>query len=91
MLLEHVDERGQDVRAFRRLTSRCRRAADRTPRFACRSVDADTKATVQKLPMLTVKAGPRDGDEWIKRVKEEYMALITVRAAAHSSARIDES
>ena len=41
-------------------------------------VDAATKATVQKLPMLTVKAGPRDGDDWIKRMKEEYMALIAV-------------
>ena len=40
-------------------------------------VDATTKATVQKLPMLTVKAGPRDGEEWIKRIKEEYTALIT--------------
>ena len=39
-------------------------------------VDEATKKTVQKLPMLTVKAGPRDGDEWIKRMKEEYMALI---------------
>ena len=39
-------------------------------------VDEATKKTVQKLPMLTVKAGPRDGAEWIKRMKEEYMALI---------------
>jgi hypothetical protein len=31
--------------------------------------DASTKATVQKLPMLSVKAGPRDGDDWIKRMK----------------------
>ena len=41
-------------------------------------VDDATKATVKKLPMLTVKAGPRDGEEWIKRMKEEYMALISV-------------
>ena len=41
--------------------------------------DEATKATVQKLPLLTVKAGPRDGDDWIARVKEEYMALIQVR------------
>ena len=56
------------------------RRTDRAPSPTCRSggPDADTKATVQKLPMLTIKAGPRDGDEWIKRVKEEYMALITV-------------
>ena len=39
-------------------------------------VDAATKATVQKLPMLSVKAGPRDGEDWIKRMKEEYQALI---------------
>ena len=43
--------------------------------------DDATKATVQKLPLLTVKAGPRDGDDWIARVKEEYMALIQVRTA----------
>ena len=39
-------------------------------------VDAATKATVQKLPMLTTKAGPRDGDAWVKRMKEELLALI---------------
>lgn len=38
--------------------------------------DEATKSTVQKLPLLTVKAGPRDGEEWTKRMKEEYMALI---------------
>ena len=54
-------------------------------------VDDATKATVQKLPMLTIKAGPRDGDDWIKRMKEEYTALIQVVGApplqipAHSS------
>lgn len=31
---------------------------------------------MQRLPLLTIKAGPRDGEEWIKRMKEEYMALI---------------
>ena len=39
-------------------------------------VDAGTKDTVQKLPLLSSTAGPRDGDEWIARVKEEYRALI---------------
>ena len=39
--------------------------------------DEQTKSTVQKLPLLSVKAGPRDGEDWIKRMKEEYMALIT--------------
>ncbi|EQC31613.1 hypothetical protein, variant [Saprolegnia diclina VS20] len=35
-----------------------------------------TKRTVQKLPLLTTRAGPRDGDAWIARLKEEYTALI---------------
>ena len=43
-------------------------------------MDEGTKQTVQKLPMLSVKAGPRDGEEWIKRMKEEYLALIQARA-----------
>ena len=42
--------------------------------------DEQTKSTVPKLPLLSVRAGPRDGEEWIKRMKEEYLALITVRA-----------
>ena len=29
-----------------------------------------------QLPLCTIKAGPRDGEDWIKRVKEEYKALI---------------
>ena len=39
-------------------------------------IDDATKATMQKLPLCTIKAGPRDGEDWIKRVKEEYKALI---------------
>merc|ERR1719401_1072743 len=35
-----------------------------------------TKAEVQQIPLLTVKAGPRDGDEWIKRLQEELQTLI---------------
>ena len=42
-------------------------------------IDDATKATMQKLPLCTIKAGPRDGEDWIKRVKEEYKALIQVR------------
>ena len=41
-------------------------------------IDDATKATMQKLPLCTIKAGPRDGEDWIKRVKEEYKALIQV-------------
>ena len=39
-------------------------------------IDDATKATMSKLPLCTIKAGPRDGEDWIKRVKEEYKALI---------------
>ena len=34
------------------------------------------KADVQKIPLLTVKAGPRDGADWVERLKEELAALI---------------
>jgi uncharacterized protein (DUF58 family) len=40
------------------------------------SYDASTRRDVQKLPMLTVRAGPRDGAAWRERLKEEYKALI---------------
>eukprot|EP00746_Dinoflagellata_sp_MGD_P003152 gnl/MRDRNA2_/MRDRNA2_106124_c0_seq1.p1 gnl/MRDRNA2_/MRDRNA2_106124_c0~~gnl/MRDRNA2_/MRDRNA2_106124_c0_seq1.p1 ORF type:complete len:191 (-),score=40.83 gnl/MRDRNA2_/MRDRNA2_106124_c0_seq1:40-552(-) len=39
-------------------------------------VDAATKAIVQKIPLLTIKAGPRDKEKWIDRLKEELAALI---------------
>ncbi|CAE7780169.1 unnamed protein product [Symbiodinium pilosum] len=38
--------------------------------------DEKTKAAVQKLPLLSVKAGPRDGPDWVERLKEELAALI---------------
>ena len=40
------------------------------------SWDSNTLATVKKIPLLTVKAGPRDGEAWVSRLKEEYQALI---------------
>ena len=41
--------------------------------------DASTKATVSKIPYLATKAGPREGKElWQKRLKEEYMAIISL-------------
>mmetsp|Transcript_44318 Transcript_44318/g.73837 ORF Transcript_44318/g.73837 Transcript_44318/m.73837 type:complete len:175 (-) Transcript_44318:185-709(-) len=40
-------------------------------------LDSGTIASVKKIPLLTTKAGPRDGEEWVKRLKEEYKALIT--------------
>ncbi|CAL1545502.1 unnamed protein product, partial [Lymnaea stagnalis] len=39
-------------------------------------VDEATKSTLAKIPLLKTKAGPRDGDLWIPRLKEEYQALI---------------
>jgi ufm1-conjugating enzyme 1 len=39
-------------------------------------LDAATTRTVHRIPMLTVRAGPRDGEAWIERLKEEYTALI---------------
>ncbi|WZN60836.1 ubiquitin-fold modifier-conjugating enzyme 1 [Chloropicon roscoffensis] len=38
--------------------------------------DAGTKSTVQKIPLLKTKAGPRDKEGWANRLKEEYTALI---------------
>lgn len=34
--------------------------------------DPRTKQAVQKIPLLTVKSGPRDKDEWQKRLKEVH-------------------
>ena len=41
-------------------------------------VDAATRTTLQAIPLLRINAGPRDGDRWQARLKEELMALITV-------------
>jgi len=37
-----------------------------------------TKATVKKIPLLKVRAGPRDKEAWGNRLKEELKAMITV-------------
>lgn len=50
------------------------------PRVVFFRMDEHTKATVKKIPLLTVNAGPRDADLWVKRLKEEYAALIKVSA-----------
>ncbi|XP_067936091.1 ubiquitin-fold modifier-conjugating enzyme 1-like [Watersipora subatra] len=39
-------------------------------------VDAATKKTLGQIPLLKTKAGPRDGDLWVQRLKEEYQSLI---------------
>jgi len=40
-------------------------------------LDDSTKQVLKKIPLLKVNAGPRDGDLWLERLKEEYEALIT--------------
>ena len=40
------------------------------------SWDSNTLATVKKIPLLTQKAGPRDGEAWVARLKEELTVLI---------------
>lgn len=40
------------------------------------SWDPTTKSTLTQIPLLTIKAGPRDGNKWTQRLKEEYKALI---------------
>lgn len=42
-------------------------------------VDVGTKKTLAKIPLLKTKAGPRDGELWVQRLKEEYQSLISVK------------
>lgn len=42
-------------------------------------VDEATKRTVASIPTLKTKAGPRDSDAWVLRLKEEYTSLIKVK------------
>ncbi|XP_055597163.1 ubiquitin-fold modifier-conjugating enzyme 1 [Uranotaenia lowii] len=39
-------------------------------------VDEGTRKTLSSIPLLQTKAGPRDKDLWVQRLKEEYQALI---------------
>ena len=39
-------------------------------------VDAATKNEVAKIGVLKTKAGPRDGADWVIRLKEEYINII---------------
>ena len=44
----------------------------------CMMVDEATKKTLASIPLLRTNAGPRDGDQWASRLKEEYLSLIKV-------------
>ena len=37
---------------------------------------AELSPEVAAIPLLNVQAGPRDAEQWMERVKEEYLALI---------------
>ncbi|CAJ0597968.1 unnamed protein product [Cylicocyclus nassatus] len=39
-------------------------------------MDDATKTRLKAIPLCKTKAGPRDGDLWIERLKEEYQAII---------------
>ncbi|CAI8049764.1 Ubiquitin-fold modifier-conjugating enzyme 1 [Geodia barretti] len=39
-------------------------------------VDEVTKKRLASIPLLRTRAGPRDGDQWATRLKEEYTSLI---------------
>ena len=47
--------------------------------FDIKMVDEATKRTVASIPTLKTKAGPRDSDGWVQRLKEEYTSLIKVK------------
>lgn len=51
-------------------------APPKTPPFTM--VDESTKKALAAIPLLKTKAGPRDGDAWVARLKEEYISLIKV-------------
>ncbi|XP_008785311.1 ubiquitin-fold modifier-conjugating enzyme 1-like isoform X2 [Phoenix dactylifera] len=38
--------------------------------------DPSTQSALTQIPLLSTRAGPRDGAAWTQRLKEEYRALI---------------
>ena len=47
--------------------------------FALDMVDAKTKVALAGIPLCATNAGPRDGEAWNTRLKEELIALIQVK------------
>lgn len=41
-------------------------------------VDAGTKKALSSIPLLQTRAGPREKELWVQRLKEEYQSLIKV-------------
>ena len=50
----------------------------RLEKLKTKMVDEATKKTLAAIPLLKTKAGPRDKDLWVIRLKEEYSSLIKV-------------
>ena len=50
-------------------------------------VDEATKKVLASIPLLRTNAGPRDGDPWASRLKEEYISLIKVKTVYKPLAR----
>ncbi len=48
-------------------------------------VDEATKRTLAEIPLLKTKAGPRDGELWVQRLKEEYQTLIKVYTLTYNT------
>jgi len=42
-------------------------------------VDESTRKTLSNIPLLQTKAGRRDKELWVQRLKEEYQGLIKVK------------
>ncbi|KAK1276805.1 Ubiquitin-fold modifier-conjugating enzyme 1 [Acorus gramineus] len=49
------------------------------------SWDPNTKSALTQIPLLSTRAGPRDGAAWTQRLKEEYRALIAYTAMNKSN------
>jgi ufm1-conjugating enzyme 1 len=39
-------------------------------------MEQNISASLESLPFIKTNAGPKDGEQWIERLKEEYMLLI---------------
>ena len=40
------------------------------------NMDSGLKKSLSGIPLLTLRAGPRDGEEWKNRCKQELQSLI---------------
>lgn len=52
-------------------------------------VDECTRKTLSNIPLLQTRAGPRDKELWVQRLKEEYQSLIKVKEKKVTAVFID--